>query len=202
MPTKCSHYAHLTSRFVELCKKFLDDEVLEELTDPASFSPDLDKLAAFRLLFHAEVEIFLEAKASDELERLKAGLATGSWHRQHPNILSLYLLVRNFIVKNEDLTDSDLINHFYQIIGAARSRIKNNNGIKADAFTFLSVAAGKPLDEIDATLLSTLNSYGKDRGEVAHGTVARAHSLAAPSAEKTSGSNIVKGLGVYFDVTP
>lgn len=202
MPTKCGHYAHLSSRFAELCAKFLDTEIAAEIADPATFSPDLDKLAAFRLLFHAEVETFLESKALDQLMLLQGDIGSGVWHRQHPQILSLYLIVRNFIQKVDGLTDVDLRSHYCQVLAAARARIKDSNGIKADTFTFLSVAAGKSLDEIDTTLLSTLNSYGKNRGDVAHASVPRVRSLVAPSAEKAAGGDIIMQLAAYYDVVP
>lgn len=203
MPVTCSHYGHLASRHNELCLKFLDGEVMAELADPSGFVPDLDKLAAFRLLLHAEIETFLEAKAADGLAKLQSDVGSGLWHRSYPNSLSLYLLVRNFLTKSEGwVSASDISDHFRQVIGAANARIRENNGIKAEAFTFLSVAAGKPLDEVDGALLSTLNSYGKNRGEVAHGSATRARSLMAPSVEKATGGDIVRELGTYFDVVP
>lgn len=201
MATRCGHFAHLCSRYSELCSKFLNDEVRAEIDSPGSFLCDLDKLAAFRLLFHAEVETFLEARAIDQLSLIQTDINKGVWQKQHPSILSLYLLVQNFIQSDNGLTDSELKPHFNKVIGSARAKVKKNNSIKADAFTFLSVAAGKSLDEIDATLLSTLNSYGRDRGDVAHSSVTRVRSLAAPSAEKAVSEDIVDQLAAYFDVT-
>lgn len=200
MPTKCKHYEHLTARFGALCSKFLDEGIAEEFASPGVFVPDLDKLAAFRLLFHAEIETFLEAKAIDQIALIQSDIDRGSWHRAHPCILSLYLLTQNYLQKCDGMTDEELKGHFFNVLSKARSRIRENNGIKADAFTFLSVAAGVPLDEIDATLLLSLTSYGKNRGEVAHATVTRARSLSAPSAEKKDAQDIVTQLGSYYDV--
>jgi hypothetical protein len=59
MPLNCHHFGHLQTRLNDLCIKFLDVEISSELENPATFAPDLDKLAAFRLLIHAEVETFL-----------------------------------------------------------------------------------------------------------------------------------------------
>ncbi|MCA0300073.1 MAG: hypothetical protein LCH68_13870 [Proteobacteria bacterium] len=194
MPTACSHFGHLSSRHAELCAKFLDSEVSAELADPAGFSPDLDKLAAFRLLFHAEIETFLEAKAVERLSIIKSDIDSGVWHRANPCVLSLYLLVKNFIQKDGALSDDDLKAHFLSVLGSARSRVKESNGIKSDAFTFLSVAAGKTLDEIDLTLLSALNSYGKHRGDVAHSSAIRVRSLVAPSSERKTSFELVTQL--------
>lgn len=188
-------------RFRELCLKFLDPEIRSESADPVGYSPDLDKLAAFRLLFHAEVETFLEEKAKQVLLVLETKISTGRWHRSSPHIMSLYLLVRNYLVDRDEISDAEVKSHFLNVIVSARSRVKENNGIKAQSFSFLSVAAGKALDEVDATLSAMLNSYGKDRGEVAHGSAARSRSLNAPSAEKASADAIVNQIGSYFDLS-
>lgn len=202
MAAECTHFAHLRERFEELCRKFLDDGIAEEMADPAAFMPDLDAIAAFRLLFHAEVETFLEAKALEKVGSVQAAIAGSTWQRSNPNLLSLYLLARNFLqIEGEgELTDSDLRKHFSEVMGTVRARVKKNNGIKSESFIFLSVAAGKALDEIDVTLSSTLNSYGRGRGDVAHRSAVKVRSLQAPSSEKNSADTIVRGLGTYFAV--
>jgi hypothetical protein len=200
MPTTCSHYAHLASRFEQLCGKFLESEIASETADPVGFSADLDKLAAFRLLFHAEVETFLEEKAKEALLKLESDISTGRWHHNNPHLLSLYLVVGKCIPERDDLVDADLRAHFSQVITTARTKIKENNGIRAQSFAFLSVAAGKTMDDLDATLSAMLHSYGKDRGEVAHGSAARSRTLSAPSAERFAASAIFTQIGSYFDV--
>ncbi|MCD9008238.1 hypothetical protein LDO31_18785 [Luteimonas sp. XNQY3] len=200
MAVKCIHYAHLVTRFRELCEKFVNAEVQAELADLANFAADLDRIAAFRLLFHAEVETFLEEKARERLLGLEEAISGGSWHRNNPHLLSLYLVCGSYIQDSEDRFDSDLQDHFRKVISAARKRIKENNGIKAQAFAFLSVSAGKSLDEIDATTSAMLNSFGKDRGEVAHNSAARSRTISAPSVERSNAAEIVNALSSYFDV--
>lgn len=202
MPTKCSHYGHLVSRFAEITEKFLDFELKAEAANPATYNPDLDKLAAFRLLFHAEVETFLEEKAKQGLNRLESDINSGLWHRKNSNIFSLYLLVKNFLQDREEISDQDVKVHYLSIIGSARGRIKDNHGIKSQSFQFLAVSFGKALDEIDATLSAILNSYGKDRGEVAHSSASRSRSLSAPSSERSSASAIVNQIAAFYDVEP
>jgi hypothetical protein len=100
----------------------------------------------------------------------------------------------------DGVQEVDLRNATKAAVGTARGQVKKNNGIKSPSFAFLSVAAGKTLDEIDSTISSTLNSYGKDRGEVAHGSAARSRTIYGPSLEKASAQSIVQGLSHYFDV--
>lgn len=203
MPKACSHYRHLSVRFADLKSKFLDSEINAENADPANFKADLDKIAAFRLLLHAEVEHFLESKALEKLDALASLLDGGGvWQRENPHALSMYCLVAFNLPANKEPSDESLRSHFSEVIDKARSMIKENNGIKEKSFALLSVFSGKCLDEVDSTTSSLLNSYGKERGEVAHKTVARTNCLSAPSAELTNASTIVSALSAYFDVEP
>ena len=78
MPTPCQHFALLQRRIDELSQKFIDDQVEAERLDPTTFQPDLDRLAAYRLLVHAELEDFLEAKAKERLAAITALISSGS----------------------------------------------------------------------------------------------------------------------------
>jgi len=200
MATRCAHYAHLALRFRELCAKFIDAEVAAEDADLAGFIPDLDKIAAFRLLLHAEVETFLEEKAKEKLLALERDIKSAVWHRNNPQILSLYLLTGNYISKSDFIADDALRDHFFQLIGSARKKIKENNGIKEQSFIFLSVIAGKSLDEIDVTTSAMLNSFGKNRGDVAHNSAVRSKTLLSPFSERKNGEAIVYALSSYFDL--
>lgn len=201
MPSKCTHFAHLSARFSELSAKFVDGQVAAELANPSTYLADLDELAAFRLLFHAEVETFLEAKAAEGLSSLESSVnAGGAWRRAFPHVLCLLLAVQAQLPVRELAAEADITALVKSAIASGRAMIKKNNGIKAQAFAFLSIAAGKTLDEVDSTLSSTLNSYGVNRGEVAHGSAVRSRSIASPSSEKSAARTIVDSLALYFDV--
>ena len=62
MAKTCQHFKLLQDRIANLTQKFVADQVAAEKSDPLTFAPDLDFLAAYRLLVHAELEDFLEAK--------------------------------------------------------------------------------------------------------------------------------------------
>jgi hypothetical protein len=200
MSAPCAHFRHLEQRSIELVHKFLESEISAEAADPLTFTADLDRLAAFRLLFHAEVETFLEEKAKEGLSKLQTDLGVGVWGRGNPNALALYLLCGPYIFKPSEIDSASLSMHFEGVVKSARDAVAENNGIKEKSFTVLAIAAGKVIEEIDSTLVSTLSSYGKDRGEVAHGSAARARTLMAPSAEKAAAVTIVAGLSAFYDV--
>jgi hypothetical protein len=84
------------------------------------------------------------------------------------------------------------------VVVAAKSFVKDNNGIKAGSFCRIAAICGAPVDEIDPALIAALDSYGKARGQVAHKSAQRTTSLLAPSAEKAEALNLVAALKVFF----
>lgn len=203
MPTQCAHFAHLETRLTDLRVKFLDDQINAEIADLATFSPDLDSIAAFRLLMHAEIEDFLERKAKENLDKINLQLTastTGS-SRLFPELFYIAAVVKRPLDLTHTFDMVALKNHISSMIGTARGIVKDNNGIKEGAFNTLSVFAGKTADEIDSTLSASLNSYGKIRGDVAHQSTRHSSTINAPSIEFSSAKYLVEGLASYFDLT-
>lgn len=76
--------------------------------------------------------------------------------------------------------------------------VSDNNGIKEGSFVKLSLICGRVADELDVSLISMLNSYGKGRGDVAHQSTRHVRTLLSPSSEKTNAIALVEALGVFF----
>jgi hypothetical protein len=203
MPVPCPHFRLLQRRVDELSRKFVDDQVQDELANPATFQPDLDRLAAYRLLVHAEIEDFLESKAKDNIATIESRMAAGpTWMRQSPELLALAIGLKRELPQDDVLDLTRHTNFVGEVLASARSAISNNNGVKSQSFVFLSLCAGKTLDEVDGILSASLNSYGKDRGDVAHKSVTHSTSLQAPSAEVGTARTLVSQIAIYFDVCP
>lgn len=203
MSTQCAHFTFLKKRLTDLRVKFLDDQIQAETADPVIFSPDLDKIAAFRLLMHAEIEDFLERKAKENLEKINLQLvqsSTGS-SRSFPELFYISTVVKRPLDLAHVFDATALKNHVSSMLGTAQSIVKENNGIKEGAFSMLSIFAGKTADEIDSTLSASLNSYGKNRGDVAHQSTRHSSTINAPSTEFASAKHLVEELALYFDLT-
>ena len=195
----CTDFKLLKERLEILKEKFLDSQLAIEGNDPLTFQSDFDQLAAFRLLFHAEVEGFLEAKAKENMDRISSSLTSPKWIRQYPELLSLAFALKKQAPHDE--LDTTKFNNFVQtLVSSANQSIKDNNGIKSPSFILLSICAGKTIDEIDSVLSGSLNSYGKDRGDVAHKSVTQSRTINAPSTELSAATSIVNQIGNYFDI--
>lgn len=201
MPTHCAHFKLLSERVTALSEKFVADQIADEKANPLTFQPDLDRLAAFRLLVHAEIEDFLEAKAKDNIATLAASVNATHWVRNFPELLSLAMVLKKVLPAGQDFDSQKFALFAQDLVGGARSAISENNGIKSQSFLLLSICAGKTVDEVDTVLSGSLNSYGKDRGDLAHKSVMHSAKLKAPSIEVGTATSLVEQIGAYFDVT-
>ena len=190
----CPLFVSLEARVVALKEKFVRDQLDAEVADP-SFSADLDRLAAFRLLTHAEFEDYLEGKAREGLDKLERDLKAGTTAVRD----NLSLIVIGAVLGKTAKFEGQLwVDFAHEALAAAREVVSKNNGIKAGSFGNLAVFSGKMPDEIDIGLSEALTSFGKQRGDVAHRSVARVRSIRAPSAEVKDAEDLLKGLETYF----
>lgn len=201
MPTYCAHFKLLSDRVTALLQKFVADQIADEKANPLTFQPDLDRLAAFRLLVHAEIEDFLEAKAKDNIAVLAASMNAPPWVRRFPELLALAMILKKAPPTGQEFDLQRFTTFIHELVAGATTAISENNGIKSPSFLLLSVCAGKMVDEVDTVLSGSLNSYGKDRGDVAHKSVTRSTTLQAPSSEVSTATSLVSQIASYFDVT-
>jgi hypothetical protein len=192
-------YQHLKERVEILLGKFIEDQVTAETVNPLDFSPDTERIAAFRLLVHAEVEDYLEKKARAWLDEKESLVRSGSFSVRStweffPISILLDIKLKFAMPFEKQLYSEKII----EIIGKARQVIKDNNGIKSESFMKLSLLCGKMIDEIDSTIAIQLSEYGKARGDVAHKSLSSVSTIYAPSAEKNQVNQIIKSLGIYF----
>lgn len=199
MSAACSHYEHLKARLDELRSKFLGDELRKELQEPLTFSPDIDKIAAFKLLFHAEIEMFLEEKARERVLLIEKLIKNSQpWQRDNPQFFALQHLLGCGDTLPKEFKQEQILAQLAQLLGRAKKAISENKGVKETSFVTLSLIAGKTTEEISAAITATLNSIGTERGEIAHRSVPRTSVIRAPSAEDHSATSLVAELGAYF----
>lgn len=188
--------SELEQRVADLVARFLEPQIKNEAD--ATFIPDLDDIAAFRLLVHAEIEDWLEQCASAEITMLTQQL------KQKMSLRTVYRTVLLATFFSTPLTfelphdDQKFQTQLDQVLVSAKAFIKNNNGIKAKSFCGIAMICGAVVDEIDTSLVVALDSYGKGRGQVAHKSAQRTKTLLAPSAEKADALGLIQLLKTFF----
>lgn len=172
------HYEILCNRISNLERRFLPEELssIGEYTET-----DYDKVRAFRLLAHSEIESYLEAIARNTaVESVKA--------YKKKNLASIPIIgIINRYGNKKNLNKVD------DCIRKYISTVKNNSGIKEQNVIILFTPLGFLADDL---FLSVLNSYGTARGEVAH-TSAQVQRPPDPGDEKKTIKEILGGLRAF-----
>ena len=183
----------LRSRIRELRNHFLP-----KLFDPTgSYSArQFDRARAFRLLAHAEIEWYLELISSET-----ANKAYEAWKVRGvitEPLIAMVVYNESPLVKipetkpstgQADL-NSRIENSRNSFTSYSRSR---NNGIRERNILRLLFPVGIREVDIDSTWLSTIDSFGKDRGETAHHSN-RVSNPPDPKNEFDKVTQIVDGL--------
>lgn len=186
----------LENRVDALSARFLDQQIQQEAD--TTFTPDIDAIAAFKLLVHAEIEDWIERYATDQIIDLEKRVKQAAQLRSSARLITLAALFEITLPLSLPFDEAKLRAQFTATLNCARMFIKDNNGIKSGSFCKIAAICGACIDEIDTALVQALNSYGTARGMVAHKSAQRATSLLAPSAEKNEAINLVRLLKSFF----
>lgn len=188
------YYRLLVNRNKQLCKRFLSRAVFSYPDTPLS----QDKLRAYRLLVHAEIEYYLETIVNNKVQKSLA-----EWkEKSRGNIVLLSLLAYNKyefpavpnVIQNVT-TKNDLNFRMHKIVKDFFDLIVANHGIKEKNVSNLLIRIGVDVTRIDQTLISNMNSYGNVRGDLAHSTY-KIQTLINPYDEKNAVERIINDLQV------
>lgn len=156
-------YKNLRKRLSVLKTQFLDFD-----SDDSPFPQNQDKLRAFKLLAHAEIESYIEDAALDIWKECH-----NEWINNKRVLPSLVFLIMysfsKFEANEEQLREDKRIT---QILNSYKKWVSNNNGIRRRNILQLLMPLGIKYTDIDSTWLSTIDSYGSSRGSVAHNSFA------------------------------
>lgn len=119
-----------------------------------------DKIRGMLLLCHAEFESYVES-----LALLLINDAKEKWDRTHrANYNLAALLVCSSIDKKSTIETK--VNKM--IVDYKKQTIDNNHGIREHNIRDIFEPLGYCMDDFDSSFIATLDSFGQDRGEVAH----------------------------------
>ena len=183
MPTS-TRYNNLKARVAQL-----ENHLLPAIDTTLGYSDrDRDLTRAFCLLCHAELEAYLEDITKEIVNK-----AFTKW-TTNQTIISPIIFHLAFNYRQESGKPKELP---YQMVGKSYSNlidtITKNHGIKEHNLTSFFKPIGY---EIDPTLQSTLNDYGKTRGDIAHTSFNTQQPL-DPLTEKQNIAQILNALALF-----
>lgn len=160
----------------------------------------LDGIAAYFVLVHAEIESYFEDKT---LQLVDASL--NMWTAQQRLSKSLFSMVLYYEGHRKgppqsfdpnQFKDRKLDSLIHGAVAQHKSRIVSNNGIKEKDLCEILFPVGFSYTDLDSTLVASLDSFGQRRGNFAHQSLHRAitSTLIDPFVEATTVKSIVTGL--------
>ena len=184
-------YIKLTSRLRKLRTVYL----------PRLFSPTgtysesvFEKVRAYTVLSHAEMEYYFEETALSVAER-----AYNRWITNQKSSKPLLALVAYYDGQYQSVpeahdgnrSDENLDVRIQKAYTSYNSLVRvNNHGIKETNILRVFLPIGIRIDDLDENLLIALNNFGAERGRIAHST--RASNLTTPDDALNTVSSIIK----------
>lgn len=164
-------------RFNKLVRRI---EYLENSMLPASkingnyTRKEQDLIRGFVVLVHAEVESYLEDRAS---AKIKSELSKWRNDRKRSNCIKAAMaFLSNEINFLNDTNKKSLEHRVVRVVNHYLGLIQKNNGIKKKNVYALLLPIGLEVENIDPLWLEEMNSFGAFRGEIVHTT----HSVQSP----------------------
>jgi len=174
-------FVGLESRIQEL-----ENNLLPAIEPTAVYSvPEQDLVRSYCLLCHAEIEAYIEGIADETITT-----AFTKWQADKQNISPIiFHLAYSFKSEKREPVYS-MINLAYNQLKKA---IEKNNGIKEDNLNNFFKPIGFQMDNV---LTTTLNEFGKTRGQIAHTSFHTQQPL-DPSIERNNIRTIMQGLKLF-----
>src|SRR5436190_3012573 len=191
-----------SARFLLLDRRI---DKLQKRFIPRQFSPTAsytdrqrDHARAFRLLVHAEIEAYLEDRAKElVITAVRNFKSDGIPRTVVLNLVGFHSKTRELSTEKLQqiygIGTSHLIEAVDNASAAYHYMLQNNHGVRQGDVLRLLLPIGFQTADIDATLLATLDSFGMNRGEIAHTSI-KAQSLIDPQNEVKTVALILAGL--------
>jgi hypothetical protein len=200
--SKSLEFRTLVKELRRLKKQFLPD------INPTGYYNDrkLALTTAYRMLAHAEIEYYLEArawgvvlnakKAWDEVgkpSRILIALLAFSGQLMETPPTSLTPLKANKVVNPDKIK---LDNKLVLAVNCFKRVIEQNHGLKESNILSLFLPIGIDSNDLDSVFLATMNTFGEQRGLVAHSSATFYRMLQPldPANELNIISQIITGL--------
>jgi RiboL-PSP-HEPN len=191
LPTR--KYARLARRIADLDRRFLP-----RLSPTGSYSArEYDRVRAYVVLVHAEIEAFVEELASDVLASSHKRWTTTKRSGRCIAALMMYndrrvLLPTALSKQKRDQTFDEMIRS--AITAHGRMIAKENHGIKEANLLRVLLPIGVFESDFDPIWLGTISSFGSSRGVVAHTSASQVQTPPDPATTRAQVNDILVGL--------
>lgn len=197
-----------SSRFFTLKKELnrIRKQFLPKINPTGTYSDkQLALTIAYRVLSHAEIEAYLEDRAWDTAMKAKRDWDnTGKTCRTLLSLLAFsgemmdlppdsFMTIKGKKAISSGLKSSEKVT---LAVNCFKKIIDKNHGVKEANILALLLPIGIDSDDLDSVLIATLNTFGEQRGLVAHSSAAsyRTKQPPDPATELSRMQQITQGL--------
>jgi hypothetical protein len=189
----------LSPNFLELKRRIkqLEKHLIGKISATGNYTPRRnDLIRGYRLLAHAEIEHYIEEVASNAVKKAFRNWKAGKKSSKVLTALLTHTDLKIAIKQKDKKADYFGLDERINIaVTSYFNSVSQNHGIKEDNLLEILVPIGFEIDEFDQTLLSTMNSFGSNRGLTAHKSAKVAQNI-DPHTEINEVKNILSGLEV------
>ncbi|MEY8198103.1 MAG: HEPN domain-containing protein [Colwellia sp.] len=196
-------YKELKVRLNEL-RKYMLPNIFSDIGD---YNERLqDRARGYRLLAHAEIESFLEDISRDAVTN-----ATDKWLQdKKPSVTLISLLAcyhsgwsvsdetRNNDIMQMAKSRNKVKQSTIEIVEKAKkqfiNKVKDNNGVKESNLKTLFIPTGIDIEDLDQTWITNLDTFGKNRGSIAHTSKKKTSTPINPKDEFETITKLLAGL--------
>lgn len=156
---------------------------------------EMDFHRAYRVLVHAEIESYLEDRAEEVTLHAKSKWDYGKANLVISSIIAHSNNDENIANKRNQIS-SPLVDRVTYASNTHLRRIRQNHGVKENNVYKLLLPLGMADTDIGSTLLSTLDTFGANRGLTAHNSFTNAQNIINPSDEVNTVTLIISELKI------
>lgn len=142
---------------------------------PGQFNPlgtytrrEYDLARAYVVLAHAELEAYIEDRATEIAQRAESNWQTKG---RHSGVIRGICASHNVRARQPWLPFTKDPKRISSALQSYKALVGNNHGIKEDNLLRLVFPLGIQYQSIDATLITDLGSFGSFRGGIAHSSI-------------------------------
>lgn len=196
-PKQSTHFKQLTKNLSKLEKAFLS---MKKKPNGSYTVTELVMARAYELLVHAEIEYYFENIAK---KVVLTAYKKWKYDKKPSHVLMSVTAFMNIKEKipekvsrqNISKDEEGLIeNRLEEYVSRYMAIIDKNNGVKENDLLKILLPLGIHLNEIDTTFLISIDSFGRDRGEIAHNSI-KTQSLSDPFTKQRDVTNILTEIG-------
>ncbi|MBN9335768.1 hypothetical protein [Devosia sp.] len=187
-------HSNLSARIEELVEEFVDFDIP---LDRGPIQSELDKIAAFKLLSHSEIETFLEERFVQTIQESIASFVAAGKANRCLLFLGLRWLPRDETsqhILQRVPTAQDMRSYLEDCRKKSEREAADNNGVKGDNIKSLAYSAGVQLVDEFPALHGMLDRLGVQRGDVAHKSIGKVNSLNDPRSEASNMRQLILEL--------